>query len=182
MIYLLYKRIMKLFIADLNQIINNGDFLSTAKSKLLPEDLHRFNAYFHSARAMQFLVGRFLVATYISPNYQTLSSGKVTVPNGYISIAHSKNFVVLAASESPVGVDIEAIDLKRNHKKIADRMKFKNAQSPLEFFKLWTAYEADYKLGQPQIKPVHTYIEHFGFLICTATPMPEDIEKIDCML
>lgn len=170
---------MKLFIADLNQIINNGDFLSTAKSSLLPDDLKRFNAYLHSRRAMQFLVGRFLISKYVGPNYQTLPSGKVVVKDGYISLAHCQNFVVLAVCDNPVGVDIEAVDLKRNYQKIAERMKFQQAQSPLDFFKSWTAYEADFKLDRPQIKPVHTYIKHFEFLICTATPTPENVEQIN---
>ena len=173
---------MKLFIADLNQIINNGDFISTAKARLLQTDLKRFQNFKNTHRALQFLVGRFLITTHVSPDYQTLETGKVVIKNGYISLAHSKNIVVLALHTSPVGVDIENIKERKNYKRIAKRMNFPACHSYLDFLKSWTAYEANFKLKIRASNISYQYITYQDFLICTATSQTEQIKITPCFL
>jgi phosphopantetheinyl transferase len=58
----------------------------------------------------------------------------------HFSISHSKDFIALAFSDSPCGVDIEEIK-PREFEKISKRMNF-NCSSLDEFYQEWTKYEA----------------------------------------
>ena len=63
----------------------------------------------------------------------------------YFSLSHSGDFVVIAISKNNCGVDIEKIKV-RDYKTISERMGFECA-SLKEFYKEWTKYEANFKLG-----------------------------------
>lgn len=62
------------------------------------------------------------------------------------SISHSKEYIALAFSDSNCGIDIEK-NSPRDFKKISERMNF-NTNSEEEFYRLWTRYEAEFKLGE----------------------------------
>lgn len=62
------------------------------------------------------------------------------------SLSHSKGILALAFSDSECGIDIEKIQ-SRNFRSIAERMKLKNCNTLKDFYKAWTKYEAEYKLG-----------------------------------
>ena len=166
---------MKLFITDLKKIIKRETFVANAASLLNASDNKRFRSFSSQERALQFLASRKIIKEHICPDYKTLKSGKVTIKNGFISIAHSKNFVVVAFSENPVGVDIEELTERKDYQKIAERMHFNNCDTSDDFFKKWTAFEADFKLGKTKEKPKHTYINYQGFLICLASISSENI-------
>ena len=61
----------------------------------------------------------------------------------YFSISHSENLVVVAFDKDSVGIDIEFVK-PRNFEKIANRYNIK-IDSPTDFYRWWTAYEAKYK-------------------------------------
>lgn len=63
----------------------------------------------------------------------------------YFSISHSEGYVLIAFSNSKCGVDVERIK-ERDYKAIAERMNFK-VKTLEDFYKEWTKYEAEYKLG-----------------------------------
>ena len=166
---------MKLFITDLKKIIKREAFVTNALMLLNAADNERFRSFSNEERSLQFLASRKIIKEHICPDYKTLKSGKVTVKNGFVSIAHSKNFVVVAFSENPVGVDIEELTERKNYQRIAERMHFKNCATSDDFFKEWTAFEADFKLGKTKEKPKHTYINYQGFLICLASMSSQNI-------
>ena len=81
-----------------------------------------------------------------------LSSGKPVLNDGqYISISHSDNFVVVAVSSQPVGIDIEQpkpklINISSRFKHPVDRLPALTGETvPLQY--LWTAKESIYKLA-----------------------------------
>ena len=81
-----------------------------------------------------------------------LSSGKPVLNNGqYISISHSDNFVVIAVSSQPIGIDIEKpnpklINISSRFKHPVDRLPALTGETvPLQY--LWTAKESIYKLA-----------------------------------
>lgn len=160
---------MKLFITDLKQIIKRRDILLAAEQNLKANDKIRFGAFSNQNRALQFLIGRMLIEKYVSPDYQTLESGKIVLQKGFVSAAHSKNFVVVAFDNEPIGVDIEKITNRKDFQAIATRMKFKNCKTPYDFFKSWTTYEADFKCGATKKRKTHLFIDHQGFLICVSS-------------
>ena len=167
---------MKLFIADLKKIIKCPEGLLAFKSELNPCDKTRFDSFSNQARALQFLASRKIIKENIRADYKTLKSGKVTLKNGFVSIAHSKNFVVVAFDTDPVGVDIEELTERKNYQKIAKRMNFDTPATSDDFFKSWTAFEADFKRGKSKENPVHTYLNRQGFLICLASTGSKNIE------
>jgi len=160
---------MQIFITDLKKIINRRDFVCKQLPKLSDVDLERFKNIKDELRALQFLVGRALILEHFGSDFETLKSGKVISKGGYLSLAHSGNFVVLATDDEPIGVDIEKINQKRDFQKIAARMKLGACKDEKEFCKKWTAYEADFKLGLEHKNPSHQFIEHDGFMICIAS-------------
>ena len=64
----------------------------------------------------------------------------------FFSISHSGKYLVIAFSNSECGVDIEEIK-ERNFVAISNRMKF-SCNNLEDFYKEWTKFEANYKLGQ----------------------------------
>lgn len=63
----------------------------------------------------------------------------------YLSLSHSGEYVVIAISENECGVDIEKIK-DRDFRAISARMKF-SCLTLEDFYREWTKYEAEYKLG-----------------------------------
>ena len=167
---------MKLFIADLKKIIKSPDILLIAKDKLKNNDKIRYESFSNQDRAMQFLVSRMIIEKYIAADYTTSDAGKICLKSGFVSVAHTKNLVVVASDNEPVGVDIEKITEERNFQKIAARMKFKNCDTAYDFFKSWTAYEADFKRDSSAKTGTYTYIDYQGFLICLSSNKSENIE------
>ncbi len=64
----------------------------------------------------------------------------------FFSISHSEEFLAIGFSDNECGIDIEKIK-DRNFLSIAKRMKF-DCNTLEEFYKAWTKYEAEYKLGE----------------------------------
>ena len=171
---------MKLFIADLKKIIKSPESFLALKNTLNPNDQSRFDCFSNQRRAIQFLASRILIKNHISSEYQTLESGKIVIKNGFVSVAHTQNFIVVSFDDAPVGVDIEKITSRRDYKRIAKRMKFKNVNTPYDFFKSWTTFEADFKLGATSKRKTHLFVDHQGFLICVSSlgQKPLEIEFV----
>ena len=74
---------------------------------------------------------------------------KPVLKNGgkYFSISHSKDYIVLAISDYNCGIDIEYQKERKNYLDIAKRMNF-SCKTIDEFYKEWTMFEANYKLGE----------------------------------
>lgn len=84
----------------------------------------------------------------------------------FFSITHSDEYVAVAVSDRPVGIDMER--LRPADPRLAERI----GADPTRFFEEWTAKEAHYKIyGNPDFKsiryqelsPLHFYQE--GYLI-----------------
>lgn len=65
--------------------------------------------------------------------------------NLFFSISHSFDYIVIGISENECGIDIEIIK-ERDYQSISKRMNFVS-NSLEEFYKNWTKFEAEYKLG-----------------------------------
>ena len=101
----------------------------------------------------QFLAKQILLhQNVLDKQIRYLSSGKPVLNDGqYISISHSNNYVVVAVSSQPVGIDIE----KPNPKLIKISSRFKHPDDklpaltgePVQLQYLWTAKESIYKLA-----------------------------------
>lgn len=77
----------------------------------------------------------------------------------FFSISHSEKYIVLAFSDFDCGVDIEKIK-QRDFQSIAKRMNF-NSATLEDFYKDWTKYEAEYKLGERNKSIYRTKIDDY---------------------
>lgn len=82
------------------------------------------------------------------------------------SISHSKEFIAFAFSDSPCGIDIEKTT-ERDFLNIAKRMKFE-CHNLETFYKIWTKYEAQYKLGNPAQSEFYTTIKNYALTAVSA--------------
>ena len=170
---------MKLCITDLTRLIKN-DF-SDVISKLSANDLHRLSFITNPHRRLQFLVGRMMIFKYFGHHFIIHKNGKPVSQkeNRYLSLSHSHQYVVLAVSDHPIGVDIEKITTNRPFQAIAKRLKFKENLSCDEFYQSFTAYEADFKLGSEFEDPYHQFVTYHDFMLCVSSVIQEDFEIIE---
>lgn len=155
---------MRIFIADLNEICKQQTLLNDYVIRLKREDLKRFKGISSTQRRMQFLIGRMIVYENYGKDFTTEYSGKVVTKEKFISVAHSKNYVIVAISDNIIGIDIEFINTKRDYIELGHFCGFKNINNPLDFYKSFTRYEAIVKAGATLSNVSFFTIEQF--LVC----------------
>ena len=128
------------------------------------------------------MVDRILREVYTIENREIVfENGKPMLKSAlkYFSISHSGEYIALGFSNHNCGIDIEGVNDKRDWRAIAERMDFKS-QSEEDFYKDWTKYEAEYKLGN-SVKPESMYQTSFdNYCITAVSENPE--EKFDLYL
>ncbi len=146
---------------------------------LTPQNKIRFDNITHFEHRLQFLMGRLMIYRFLGRRFKVEKSGKLTHKNCFLSLSHSRNLVVLALSENPIGIDAEDTSKKRNYKNICRFLKWKNCPDLNEFYKLFTKYEANYKLASQNQKIHHTFLLWKKFIICTASTFNETAEVFE---
>ncbi len=106
-------------------------------------------------RNVHHLTGRKLVE-YAAKNIYKIDNPELQIINNkpffkyskkQFSISHSKNIVLVCFSDFPVGADVEYI-AQRDYSAVAKRMKFHLTENTSdEFYRCWTLYEAEFKIG-----------------------------------
>ena len=137
---------MQVFIANIDSISKNTDIYSALLS---PKHQHRLSEFQNQTRKLQFILGH-LVADRCGEKYT--------------SIAHKDKWVVVAASNTPVGIDIENTTVKRDFNAAAELMHFTTPKSLDDFYKSFTEAEAVYKMGSAS--KCTRFIEFGDYLIC----------------
>ena len=97
-------------------------------------------------------------------------SGEPYLEDGfkYVSITHSKDYIVIAFDDYKIGVDIEQVK-QRNYKPILKRYNQPETLSLKEFYHWWTTFEAEYKSQTKQ----ETYSFEIENYICTLSHNPK---------
>ena len=159
--------------ADLSKIDFQPDILNKYQSLLTDSELERYRHMTAPLRQKQFLIGRVLIQSVCHQSPKLSKSGKLCLTDGYIGLAHSGPYVVLATAEYPVGIDIEDMTKNKDFYALADRLKFKlSGDIQTSFYKQFTRFEADYKLSDPTGTVHHAYYRSGDFLICLASVHP----------
>lgn len=166
---------MRIFIADLNEICKQQTLLNDYVARLRKEDLKRFKTISSAQRRTQFLIGRMVVYENYGKDFTIADSGKLISKEKFISIAHSKNYVIVAISDNIVGIDIEFLDTKRDFIALGNFCGFKNIHNHLDFYKSFTKYEATVKAGKSLNRIRFFTLEQF--LVCVVSS--RDKEGID---
>lgn len=133
--------------------INTDEFLKTHDTEFLRKytDGKEFKSL---KRFTQFTIGRYLVKTAAKKLYSMadteiiIENDKPKFKNGgmFFSISHSANFVAAAFDVLECGLDIEEMK-PRDFEALSKRYN-KNFKTAEDFYKFWTAYEAEIKLQQ----------------------------------
>lgn len=91
------------------------------------------------------------------------------------SISHTKGLVAVCFNEFEIGFDAEFIK-PRDYKAICKRMNFNLKEDNLEnFYKVWTEYEAVYKLGTTE-KSKYSFIFDENYVITIASSKEQNIK------
>lgn len=168
---------MKIFIADINEIIKRRDFYESHVKDLSCLDFKRYTDIKNEKRRLQFLTGRFLIKENIKGIFSVKKTGKLVSNQEFLSLTHTDDTVILAVSKEPVGIDTENILKVRNFESLSKHMGFSLTTDPDTFYRNFTAYEADYKLGKEHLPAHHFYFYHQNLIVCIATQ--NIIKKLD---
>ena len=176
-----YSMNMKIFISDLSKISKKRVFVEKYSDNLTKADKIRFENMTNPKRRLQFLVGRMMIYHFCGRNFKVESSGKLTHKNTYLSLTHSHNLVALALSDFPIGIDTEYTVKKRNFKDICLFLHWKKCSDLNSFYKKYTQYEADLKIGEQYKNPHHTFLSWKKYIICVAIASKEQAEVFECI-
>ena len=154
------------------QVANSGElnteFDSSNLHWLSDSELARFQSITSSSRKQQFLAGHFLarkMASHVfrnlpqawtyyldAENLRRLKCNKDSQPELYVSISHSGDWIAVAISHAPIGIDIETFSKQRDFIAIASHvfsaaeicyLKSCNAEELKQnFYLYWTLKES----------------------------------------
>lgn len=116
-----------------------------------PEDLSLVETYGSASRRAEALAWRGIVRRELGCNvtisYDEFGAPEVDLPNQYISVSHSRDFVAVMFADLPCAVDVE--DSRRDFRRVASKYLTAEEQALAEQYNLfgamWCAKEAMYK-------------------------------------
>jgi len=160
---------MKVYSVLLPDLANRADLIERYEEMLSSSELERYQKMTDGQRRLQFLAGRALIRAVFHQSPRVLENGKPVVNEAYISLAHSGPHVLLAVADSPAGIDIEDASKQKDFKQLSKRLGFHlSGDERLSFFRQFTRYEADYKLGEKESQIYHFYYSIDTFIICVS--------------
>ena len=135
---------MKIYMSNIADIKNVPEL----ESKLSDSDMVQYSKFSNKIRRLQYLLSRVMVMDVFGENIKVDSDGRPTIKSGFISIAHKDNWVVVAVSKTPVGIDIENTDIKRDFAGDSELLKLPKTNDKQTFYKNFVQYEAEFKFGK----------------------------------
>ncbi|MBQ9246733.1 hypothetical protein IJ182_10755 [bacterium] len=129
------------------------------------------------SHSLQHEIGRKIIE-YVAKNLYKINNSEIEIINNkpqfkysskQFSISHSKNIVMVAFDDFPVGLDVEFIK-PRDYNSLAKRMNFVLDEDNINcFYKRWTQYEAEYKLGcKPFSIDSRLFIDTYMLSVCSS--------------
>ena len=135
---------MKIYMSNIADIKNITDM----ENKLSKSDMLQYKKFSNETRRLQYLLSRTTAADFCGENIIVGSNGKPTIKSGFISIAHKDNWVVVAISNTPVGIDIENTDINRDFVGESELLGLPKTNDKQTFYKNFVKYEAKFKFGE----------------------------------
>jgi 4'-phosphopantetheinyl transferase len=139
------------------------------RHQLSPSSKLKLNSRKSDLAKKQFIASRALIQHIYIHDFNTETDNTIQIIEGvtptmedspelHIAISHSQEYVAVAISEQPIGLDIERPHRGRNYQEIADKAFHPNesawikgandgVQLESRFFEIWTARESLFKLG-----------------------------------
>lgn len=161
---------MKVYMSNIEQINSFADM----EKSLSVLDKVRFDKFASKTRKLQFLLSRKIVKNATGETVKLCENGAPAIKSGYISIAHKDNFVLVAISDSRVGIDIENIAVNRDFFGQSDLLGLPKTNDKKTFYKNFVRYEAEFKFGDNATKAHKYFYEMNNYLICICTEKQND--------
>ena len=147
---------MKIYIADIDNISKDSQKIAKYLSELGPDEIARYKSINREIRKLQFLIGHAILHN-------------VSTQKKFTSITHKDNLVLVAISDTPIGIDIENTSVVRDFKNFGEIMGIQPTSNGDEFYKNFTRTEALYKIG-PQKSPIFlSWYKIDSFMVCIAS-------------
>ena len=166
---------MKIYMSNIADIKNITDM----ESKLSKLDILQYKKISNKTRRLQYLLSRAMVVDICGENIIVDSNGKPTIKSGFISIAHKDNWVIVAISNTPVGIDIENTDINRDFVGESRLLNLPETTDKQTFYKNFVQYEAEFKFGKNADKAHMYFYNKDNYLIGVCSNEPQsDIQFI----
>ena len=160
-------KVYSVFLPDLKQ---RPHLIARYEALLSDAETERYRQMRDDLRRLQFLAGRAVIQAVCHQSPRLLTNGKPVVDKGYISLAHSGPYVLLAVGDSPVGIDIEDASKQKDFDRLAARLNFHlSGEKKRSFYEQFTRYEATYKLGENRGNCACFYYSIDTFIVCIIT-------------
>ncbi len=164
---------MKIYMSNIEQIKNIHDL----EKKLSESELSRYKNFANKRRKLQYLLSHAIVKSVCGENIITDKSGVPTIKSGFVSIAHKDNWVAVALSDVPVGIDVENTDVERDFAKQSELLGLKITDNKKDFYKNFVEFEARFKYGKDSNDAKMYFYKNGKYLIGVCTKeKPENIQ------
>ncbi len=153
---------MKIYMSNIEHINNTADL----EKKLSESELTQYNKFNDEIRKLQYLVGHAMVMDVCKENVKIAENGAPTINNGFISIAHKDNWVIVAVSDMKTGIDIENTTVERDFSELSRILKLPGVHTKQDFYKEFVRYESKIKFNG-DIQGAHQYFYQMNkYIIC----------------
>ena len=168
--------------SNIEQLQNIPDL----ENKLSEPARIQYNKFTNKTRKLQYLLSRVIVKDTCGKDIVVDENGKPTIKSGFLSIAHKDNWVIVAISDTEIGIDIENMNVDRDFEKASKLLGIPKTSDRKTFYKNFVRYEAKFKIGK-DAKNTHTYFYEMGnYMISICTPksikdihfIPSDIPEL----
>ena len=167
---------MKIYMSNIKEIKNIADI----ENALPVSDRIRLSKFSNNTRKLQFLLSRAIVKNVTGESVKFDKNGAPIIKSGFVSIAHKDNFVMVAVSNSGVGIDIENASVNRDFAEQSELLGLPKTKDKDAFYKNFVKYEAEFKFGN-DAEQAHKYFYKLGdYLICVCSQ--ETIKDIEFIL
>lgn len=153
---------MKIYMSNIEDIKN----ISEMERKLSASEVVQYGKFSNKVRKLQYLLSHAIVKSVCGENIIVDKNGKPTIKNGFVSIAHKDNWVVVAVSQTYVGVDIENTSIERDFLGESELLNLPKPKDKQDFYKNFVEYEARIKFGSNAEKANTYFYEKGDYLIC----------------
>lgn len=154
---------MKVYIANLDSIGKISD------TKLSDDEILQYNKFSNQTRRNQYLMAHAIIFDKTCEHPISDKNGKLHLQNGFVSVAHKDNWVVVALSGQNVGIDIENASIKRDFISESELLGIKPTNDAEFFYKNFTQYESDVKYGDESENANHLFYKLGNYMICVCT-------------
>lgn len=164
---------MKVYIANLDSIGKISD------TKLSESELLQSGKFANEIRRNQYVVAHSIIFDIAKEHPVPDKNGKLHLKNGFVSVAHKDNWVVVAFDDNNVGIDIENATIIRDFIAESELLGLGRCDNALDFYKNFVRYESDMKYGTEFENAKHFFYKIDDYVMCVCTTA-KDVDFIFC--